>query len=64
MCIHFGWKRTAGLICFSWGTKRGASYSLHFIVSPRHWVWGKQQSWYDGPIYEYGIGPLFLLSIV
>jgi hypothetical protein len=52
--------RQAGLICFL--TPR---FALHFFVLDRtFWVWGKYKGWYDGPIYEWGFGPFFLLVFI
>lgn len=51
-------KKVAGLICVACGP-----WSIHLFVKSRfHWVWGKQETWFDGPLLMYGLGPLFLIS--
>lgn len=36
-------------------------YALHLGVAREFWQWGYIEEWYDGPIYSFGLGPLFLL---
>lgn len=34
------------------------SLNLHFFITNRKdWEWGYEESWYDGPICEYKLGP-------
>ncbi len=46
----------AGLVCLTCGP-----WSLHLLVRKRHWSWGYTKGWWDGPMPEYGLGPLFKL---
>ena len=55
--IYFGWKHNAGLIVLTKGMT-----SLHLAVHPKYWLFGYKQDWYDGPIHNYGFGPLFLFN--
>lgn len=62
MQLFFGWHRAAGLVCISFGRgPRGIGYNVHLIVSPKHWLWGFEGTWYDGPIRAFGLGPLLLV---
>lgn len=45
----------AGLISFEWGP-----WCLHMFPKRRFWTWGYVDGWYDGPLPEWGLGPLFL----
>lgn len=47
----------AGLVCVHCGP-----WSLHLFVKPKYWTWGREEEWYDGPLPEYGLGPLFKLA--
>lgn len=54
MKLHRG---MCGLLSIEWGP-----WCLHLLVPSRtFWVWGRRDRWYDGPFYEWGLGPLFLL---
>ncbi len=59
----FGWRRSAGLISFG-ARFKGYFWNFHFIVQRSHWQWGYVRDWYDGPLYSFGLGPLFLLAWV
>ncbi len=49
--------KTAGLACVVY-----RRYNLHFIVlKPTHWLLGREETWHDGPIYSFGLGPLALV---
>lgn len=52
--FHF---KMAGLICVQVGP-----WALHLFVKKSCWVWGFEEDWYDGPLPNYGLGPLFLLA--
>lgn len=45
------------LVTIAW---RG--FSLHLGVHPLVWTWGYREDWYDGPIPNIGLGPLFLFN--
>ena len=35
------------------------SWCLKILIwKPTHWTWGINKDWYDGPINDYGLGPL------
>ena len=36
---------------------------VHIGVRKCCWVWGIEKSWYDGPLLDIGLGPLFCISI-
>ena len=39
-------------------------FDLHFLVPRREdWVLVYQESWCNGPIYKFGLGPFFLFLI-
>ena len=46
----------AGLVCIGVGR-----INLHLLVRKefRQWLW--REDWWDGPIYSFGSGPLFLV---
>jgi hypothetical protein len=46
----------AGRLSFGW---RG--FSFHFLPKKDHVVYGLIESWYDGPFFELGFGPLLLV---
>lgn len=54
--FSFLWKHT-GLVTIGWRW-----FGLHIGVRRRSWVWGYEESWYDGPWPTYGLGPLFLFN--
>lgn len=56
MKIFYGWKN-AGLICFAW-----KHWSLHLFVQREEWVFGREDDYFDGPLWYFGAGPLFLLA--
>jgi hypothetical protein len=61
--IHFGWEKHAGLICICWGNEsKRQGYNLHLFVQPEHWHFGRSIDWYDGPLYSFGFGFLFLFA--
>lgn len=41
----------------------GLCWNLHFLPKKRilreNHLWGYRLDWYDGPIHEFGLGPLF-----
>jgi len=53
MSVYFN---VAGAVCVCW-----RSWALHLFVGRNHWTWGHEEDWYDGPIDNWGFGPLFLL---
>lgn len=55
--ISFFYKH-AGLVSVS-----GSNWSFHLFPKPRAWVWVYGTDWYDGPIYMFGLGPLFHFNI-
>ncbi|HEY8096166.1 MAG TPA: hypothetical protein VIE65_08740 [Methylobacter sp.] len=61
--IEFGWKNNAGLVCL-WNAdeKQLSTFAIHFLVSPRFWLFGRQEEWFDGPLYSFGLGPLILIN--
>jgi hypothetical protein len=58
--------KVAGLFCFHLYLKEFAETDFSFHLFPRKnfRFFGYQKSWYDGPIYEFGLGPLFLFVII
>ena len=62
ICFSFGWEH-AGLISV-WKDSESTSdhWVLHLFPSKQFWVWGRQDNYYDGPIIEYGCGPLFMFG--
>jgi len=34
---------------------------VHLGVKRQHRQWGRDESWHDGPLYSFGIGPLILV---
>ncbi len=60
--FHTGYAKNAGLFTVSWDRKeKWQSTYLHFFPKKRDWMWGKHESWYDGPCYSFGHGPLLLI---
>lgn len=49
--------KVAGLICFTFFKDIVA---LHLFVKKECRHWGYRESWYNGPIYEFGLGPFLL----
>lgn len=60
MMFNVGIKRRAALIGLGDEDNRLGWWVLHLVVHPRFWVWGFSETRYDGPIYQFGIGPLLL----
>ncbi|MDP2683549.1 MAG: hypothetical protein Q8P20_00680 [bacterium] len=64
--ISFGLQDNVGLICL-WTDGYNPLhdqpwYALHlFIPHKRDWRCGINEYWLDGPVKEWGLGPLFLL---
>ncbi len=55
--VGFGWFNVM------WGAHSGAP--THFcwwwcvtLQRPSNWAWGREESWYDGPITNFGVGPI------
>ena len=57
----FGWKAHAGLIWFCFVAFRW-EWNVHIFVKRSHWIWGHEEDWYDGPLPQWGLGPLFLVA--
>jgi len=36
--------------------------SIQFLIRKSSWVFGVQKSWWDGPIWKIGFGPIFLVG--
>jgi len=58
--ISTRWKH-AGLLSITYGCAR-YEYNLHVGVYRSHQTWGYKCDWYDGPLPEVGMGPLFLIA--
>lgn len=55
--MTFGFMKYAGIVTVTVGL-----WNVHVGVRNRaDWVWGREESWYDGPIYYYGLGPALLV---
>lgn len=52
----------AGLISIADEDERYGWWVLHIGVWLRYWTWGYGKTWYDGPIYTLGFGPLFYFA--
>lgn len=55
------WTDKAGLFTIGIG-----NVALHILPKPRPryrggWLWGYKQDWYDGPLHDFGVGPLLLV---
>lgn len=37
--------------------------NVFFGIRPSFWCWGVDVSWYDGPLVDIGLGPLFLVAL-
>ena len=59
MSLHFGWRTNTGLLCIAWNQGFTA---LHIGILPADWVWGWREGWWDGPIHEFGLGPLIYFA--
>lgn len=59
--LQIDWNQ-AGLVVISFGKQRGRIRSIHLLVKPAYWQWGYSQSWYDGPMWDFGFGPFFLIA--
>jgi hypothetical protein len=49
-----GWL-TVGRGCARW------EYSVHLLPRRSEWRWGYKCNWFDGPLREFGLGPLLLV---
>lgn len=38
------------------------SLDISFELNPREWIFGLQKDWYDGPLYQFGLGPIIFTS--
>jgi hypothetical protein len=64
--IYLPRDNVAGLFCFHAYFKRLAQTDFSFHLLPRKGFrfLGYQEAWYDGPIHEFGFGPIFLVVII
>ncbi len=46
-----------------WSVVLGKHAWVHILVHKDIRLWGYEEIWYDGPLYAFGAGPLFLLAI-
>ena len=60
--LTLGWKTSAGLICF-WFNVFSYNLTFHFIVSKKHWIFGFEDDYYEGPIKLFGLGPICLFCL-
>lgn len=37
---------------------------IHFLVKEEQTLWGYDQSWFDGPVHEFGLGKLLLIGLI
>jgi hypothetical protein len=47
--------RSASALSIHW---RG--FNLHLLVEREYRVWGYKEGWHDGPLHDYGLGPVAL----
>ena len=43
------------------GEAFGYYVSVHLLPRKRYRSWGYREDWYDGPLPEFGLGPLLLV---
>ena len=53
----------AGLVTIC-ASVRGWEIAVHLLVRPSFWLLGYEESWWDGPLYLFGLGPLVLVTAV
>ncbi len=53
--------RTAGVVCLGFEL-RGQAVAVHLLVEKAHRQWGKTESWWDGPLGAFGLGPCLLVT--
>ena len=61
--LTLGWKTSAGLFCF-WFNIFSYNLTFHLFISKKHWIFGFEEDWYNGPIYHFGLGPICLFCIM
>jgi hypothetical protein len=62
----FGWKVSDGLFVLSLSRNEsyGVNYNLHLLPRRECWTsWGAYESWYDGPLYGFLLGPILQVHI-
>lgn len=56
--VSVGWKDAGLLTLYSW--RPGSEWAFHLFPEREFWVWGiVKDSYYDGPLGDIGVGPLF-----
>jgi len=58
--FSFGWEM-AGFLSIFW-KYFDINYCIHFFPEKQFQLWGKRESWYDGPTYEFGLGSFVLIT--
>ena len=47
--------------CVGWFTIDIGNYSVHMFPPRDEWCFGIKYAWYDGPLKDFGLGPLALI---
>ncbi len=50
----------AGLLTI-WGGSDHQSINFHFFPEKEHRLWGYEEDYYDGPLFNIGLGPLLMV---
>jgi len=40
----------------------GKTTAIHIFLKKEFWYWGYSRDWYDGPLHQFGLGPLLLIT--
>lgn len=51
------WPNSAGRISFTW-----LGFAFHVLPREAYIDWGYAEIWHDGPHFEFGFGPLLLIT--
>lgn len=41
----------------------GFCWNFHIFPREEFRMWGLEENWYDGPMYDFGLGPLLLVCL-
>jgi len=42
----------------------GLCWNWHIFPEKKFRLWGYNESWYDGPIHDFGLGPLLFVCLI